>query len=102
MPGYRISRAAADDLVGIYLEGLTLFGEAQADRYHEGMEAAFLFLAQYPRAVRLRDEIEPPVRAYPYKSHLIVYELSDDDMVMVLRVRHGHEDWASPAADDRS
>ncbi len=70
-----------------------LFGLAQADKYHDGMTAAFEFLADYPRAARLREEIDPSVRAYNYKSHLIVYDLDDDDTAIVLRVRHGHEDW---------
>jgi toxin ParE1/3/4 len=97
MPAYRLTRAAADDLVDIYIQGVILFGQAQADRYHDGLEAAFGFLADYPRSARLRTEIARPVRAYPYKSHLIVYDVAEDDQILILRVRHGHEDWmASP------
>ena len=70
-----------------------MFGPQQADRYHEGLTATFGFLAQYPRAARLREEVDPAVRAHPYKVHLIVYELDADDVVTILRVRHGHEDW---------
>lgn len=72
---------------------MTLFGQHQADRYHEGLEEAFELLATYPRAARSREEIDPPVRAYRYKAHLIVYVLDEDDRVTILRVRHGHEDW---------
>ena len=93
MPAYRLTRAAADDLVDIYIQGISLFGPTQADRYHDGLEAAFLFLADYPRSARLRAEIIRPVRAYPYKSHLIVYDIEEDDQILILRVRHGHEDW---------
>ena len=95
MPGYRLTRAAADDLVAIFLESLDWFGAAQADDYHAGLEAVFGFLADYPRAARLRLEIAPPVRAHRYKSHLVIYELAPDDTVVVLRVRHAREDWAS-------
>lgn len=76
-----------------------MFGLDQADKYHEGLTAAFAFLADYPRAARVRFEITPPVRAYRYKSHMIIYEIDDNDAVIILRVRHGHEDWlpyASP------
>ena len=53
----------------------------------------FAFLAKYPRAARERKEIRGAVRIHPYKAHLIVYELGPDDRVLILRVRHGREDW---------
>ena len=46
---YRLTRAAADDLVMIYLAGVDMFGAAQAESYSDGLEAAFRFLADYPR-----------------------------------------------------
>ena len=95
MPAFRLTRAASDDLVEIYLHGLAEFGQAQADTYHEGLTATFAFLAKYPRAARVRDEITPPVRAHPHRSHLIVYEIDADGRVLILRVRHGREDWMS-------
>jgi toxin ParE1/3/4 len=95
VPGYRLTKAASNDIANIFREGLGLFGLAQADTYHDGLTATFELLASYPRLARLREEIDPPVRAYPYQSHLIVYELAADDMVAILRVRHGHEDWMS-------
>ena len=56
MPGYRLTRAAADDLLAIFIESLDQFGAVQADHYHAGLEAAFEFLVEYPRAARLRQE----------------------------------------------
>lgn len=99
MPGYRITRKAADDIAAIYMEGLGLFGFGQADAYHDGLTATFEFLANYPRAARLREEIDPPIRAYRYMSHSIVYELDGDDTVVVLRVRHNREDWQGERED---
>ncbi len=93
MGSYRLTQAASDDLVTIFIEGLALFGLDQADRYHAGLAHAFQFLADFPRAARLREEIDPPVRAYRYRSHMIVYDLASDDAVIVLRIRHGREDW---------
>lgn len=95
MGTYRISPAASGDIEHIFIEGLGLFGLAQADKYHNGLTAAFEFLADFPRAARLRVEITPPARAYRYKSHLIIYDLDESDAVTILRVRHGHEDWLS-------
>lgn len=97
MPRYRLSRAAADDIAAIFIEGIDRFGLAQADRYHTDMTATLDFLARYPRAARLREEIESPVRIHRYGSHLIVYEEADDG-ILVLRVRHGREDWSTDPA----
>lgn len=57
MPRFRLTRAAVDDLTAIFLEGIGQFSLPQADGYHEGLSAIFAFLADYPHAARLRDEI---------------------------------------------
>ncbi|WP_417496630.1 type II toxin-antitoxin system RelE/ParE family toxin [Maricaulis sp.] len=46
------------------------------------------------RAARERVEIAPPVRCHPHGSHLIIYVIDADDDVLVLRIRHAHENWA--------
>jgi len=89
---YRLSRRAEDDLIEIYVIGARDFGIPQAERYFAGLEQAFAFLAEYPRAARERPEISPPVRIHPYGAHVIVYVI-DGAHIRVLRVRHGHEDW---------
>ena len=93
MATYRLTAAAVDDIAGLFLDGLERFGLAQADVYHEGLAATFAFLADFPRAARLREEIVPPLRIHRYRSHMIVYEIGADDAVIILRVRHGREDW---------
>jgi toxin ParE1/3/4 len=89
---YRLSRKAEDDLIAIYLDGVQAFGVSQAERYHLELEGVLQYLAAFPRAARERREIDPPVRVHPYKAHLIVYLPQEDD-VLILRIRHGHEDW---------
>jgi toxin ParE1/3/4 len=91
---YRLTRAAADDVVAIYIAGVDMFGPAQAESYSAGLEGAFRFLAEYPRAARLRAEMARPIRAYPYKSHLILYR-TDQDGVLIIRIRHAREDWTA-------
>ena len=89
---YRISRKAEDDIVQLYLTGVRLFGTAQAERYYDGLERAFKFVAAHPLAVRERTEIDPPIRIHPYGAHLVVY-MADYEGVLILRIRHGREDW---------
>lgn len=94
---YSLSLKAEEDVIDIYAHGARAFGTSQAETYFAGLEQAFAFLAEYPRAARERREITPPVRVHPFKSHIIVYRINGAD-VRILRVRHGHEDWEpSPA-----
>ncbi|WGM40348.1 type II toxin-antitoxin system RelE/ParE family toxin [Caulobacter sp. NIBR1757] len=96
----RLSVRAQQDLIDIYATGVRLFGVAQADRYQDGFEAAFDFIADYPLASRERAGAFRSARIHPYKSHVIVY-LLDSDGVLIVRIRHGHEDWANdPAGPD--
>ena len=91
--GYRLTRKAEEDVIRIYREGAALFGEAQAERYHFELEALFRLIATNPMLARERAEISPPVRIHPHKAHLIVYLIDEDGEVLIVRVRHGHEDW---------
>lgn len=93
---FRLSGAARQDIIDIYLRSEEAFGEAQADRYVADLESMFAFLAEHPMAARERIELAPPVRIHPYRAHVIVYRLDGAD-VLILRLRHGREDWyASP------
>lgn len=76
-----------------------MFGIAQADRYVEGLLNALDLIADFPGSARLRAELQPPIRAYPYKSHLVLYDVDASGDVLVVRIRHGHEDWAGQAGD---
>jgi len=89
---YRLSRKAEDDLIQLFVTGARDFGIAQAEAYFAGLETTFAFLSDHPRAARERAEITPPIRVHPHKAHLIVYAIRGDD-ILILRVRHGREDW---------
>ena len=92
---YTFSRKAEDDLIEIYIEGVSRFGEDQADQYHRMIEAMVELLSENPRIARERLEISPPVRIHPFHSHLIVYMVDDNNDIFIVRIRHGHEDWQS-------
>jgi toxin ParE1/3/4 len=94
---YRLSREADEDIARIYVEGAHLFGRAQAETYHRELKSLFELLAANPRIARPRMEISPPVRVHPYKAHLVVYLIEDHGGIFIIRVRHGHEDWADEA-----
>lgn len=91
--GFRLPLAAEEDIIGIAEQGIRLFGPIQAGRYHDELFAIFEMLAAYPRIAQERVELSPPLRIYPFKAHLVVYRVEDGGDVLIVRVRHAHEDW---------
>ena len=92
--GFRLTALAEEDVINIYGNGLALFGVEAAEAYQEGLELTLQMLSENPRAARERSEILPPVRVYPYRSHLVVYSITGTD-ILVVRILHGHQDWQS-------
>lgn len=93
--GYRLSDAADEDFFSIFRYGVERFGHDQAERYADQLDRAFAFLADHPRAGRERPELRGGLRGYPAGSHLILYAVDPDDNVLILRIRHGREDWSA-------
>ena len=92
---FRLTVQAQSDLVEITETGVRLFGEAQAIRYYDDLFALFDLIAANPDFARERLEIRPPVRIHPFKAHLI-YIVDDVGDVLILRIRHGRENWSDP------
>ena len=91
--GFRLTRQAEIDLVEIAQAGIRLFGENQAARYHDELFDLFDLIAANPRIAPERSEIYPPVQIHPFKAHLVVYVVEGAGDVLIIRVRHGHENW---------
>ncbi|MEJ1172878.1 type II toxin-antitoxin system RelE/ParE family toxin [Agrobacterium sp. CMT1] len=92
--GFRLSLPAEEDAIRIAQEGIDLFGPQQARKYHRELFAIFDLISRNPRIARERNELSPSVRIHPFRAHLVVYRVEADDDVLIVRVRHGHEDWA--------
>ena len=90
---YRLTGKAAADIRHIYAEGIRQFGPAQAARYHARLERVFTLPSDNPELARARPELSPPVRIHPCGSHLVIYRVEADGGILIVRVRHGREDW---------
>ena len=85
----------------IFWHGLESFGAVRTERYVTELEQSFDHLSRFPEATRLRTEMTPPVRAYPQDAHVIIYEIEDENIV-VLRIRSARENWTvDPLGDDQ-
>lgn len=93
----KTTREADADILAIYAHGVATYGVKQAERYHQGLADVFRRICQWPLAMRERLEVSPPVRIYPYGSHLVVYRFDPPEDIVVLRVVHGAADWQHDA-----
>jgi toxin ParE1/3/4 len=88
----RLSAAAQYDLVKIALDGLEKFGPYQVERYEAGLNKLMDQLAHNPNMAAEHTQYDPPVRMFPYQSHIILFRVDDGD-IFVLRICHAREDW---------
>ena len=88
MTEYKVSTRAASDLENLYLDGIELFGELQADRYRAELDVCFARIARHPQMGRPADSIRFGVRRHEHKSHVILYK-EQPDHVLILAVLHG-------------
>ena len=78
---------AEQDLIDIWLYTFNEWGEIQADKYLDGLDKTFNFLAGQPLQCRERSEFSPPVRIHHHGHHMLVY-LAIEDGVTIVRVLH--------------
>lgn len=90
---YYITERAKSDMIGLYVDGAHKHGTERAERYYEGLTAQFEALALQPLLYHERTEIIPPIRVCPYGVHVVIYKVQEDDSLLIIRVRHGREDW---------
>lgn len=93
MGAYKLTRDAEADIAQIYLDGLAMFGEAQAEKYALEMDKRFSFLAT--KKIRGSDygHIRPELRRADYVSHAVYYQHTDYG-ILILRILHGSMDPA--------
>ena len=97
----RLAEAAQLDLADIEARGTASFGAASAAAYLRGLASTMTLIGDYP-AIGTVKATSPEVRVRPYQSHVVVYVvLAEADEVLVLRVRHGREDWLEDLRAER-
>ncbi len=83
MYSLNISSAAEADLLNIYFYGVSMFGEAQAEKYYNELQDYFEFIAQNPYSFVQVNHIKKDYRRGVYKSHSIYYKINDKDVIIV-------------------
>ncbi len=92
MTEYRFTAAADRDLDELYWNGLTNFGERQADSYLDGLIRCFETLAANPRMARVRPELGKGIRIHTHQKHLIVY-YQEPPGIRIVRILYAHQSF---------
>jgi toxin ParE1/3/4 len=84
---YRFSRRAETDLVRIAAYTLRIWGEAQAVRYLDDLEACCQMLADHPELGRACDHIRSGLRRLEHGRHVVFYRQKAGG-ILVTRILH--------------
>ena len=85
-------RAAERDLIEIWVYTHRMWGEAQADRYLDALEAGIIKIARDPQSGRSRAAIREGYWSASIEHHVVFYTFSDSE-VRVRRVLHESMDF---------
>lgn len=85
--GYRTTRAADEDLIQAFLDGILKFGVPQAQRYREALEYVFQLIVDNPRLGK-RIAGRDSRRKFHHGRHVIIYRIEDDGDILIERVFH--------------
>lgn len=89
----KVSKAATDDLEGIWLYTLEHWSAEQADRYVSMILETFDHILRDPRAGKDFGHVRSGYYGVKAGSHLIFYRVNEGDhAVEIIRVLHGRMD----------
>ncbi|MCB1469968.1 MAG: type II toxin-antitoxin system RelE/ParE family toxin [Rhizobiaceae bacterium] len=92
LEGYRLTPAAQTDLDDIWTYTVAQWSADQAESYLRGLAQTLDLLVGEPKLARERNEIAPPVRLHPYRSHSVIYRI-EGRFIDVIRIVHSHQHW---------
>ncbi len=95
MGGYRLSQNVKLDLQRIYMQGLRLYGEVQADKYFNDFFDRFEQLAEQPLLYPTVDEIRPGYRRSVCGVDSIYYRIASGNRVEIMAIigQQDTSDW---------
>ena len=73
MPGYRLSKRAAEDLDEVLAFTIERWSAVQAEEYLRSLEVLFDTLVLQPRIGRIAATVRPDLRRLEHMSHVIFY-----------------------------
>lgn len=100
MPEYRLTRRASQALEDVYVYTSQMFGDAQAEAYHEGFHRAFGLIADFPFMGRSADELVAGWRQHIHGKHVFFYAVDPDGTIVIQAVFHVAQNVRKHMLDD--
>jgi toxin ParE1/3/4 len=85
-------RAAERDMIEIWVYTFRTWGEAQAEKYFDAVEACVMQISLDPEAGRSRDALRAGYRSKTAGHHVVLYIFNDHE-VRIRRVLHETMDF---------
>ncbi len=96
----RVTPKATQDLETIADYLATVGTMETSERFLSDIDRRFLYIAQFPKIGRSREEFYPNLRSLPYKQYVIFYCLLQDS-IEIFRVVSGYRDIEDLFREDR-
>lgn len=87
MAAFRLSRLADADLMGIGAYTLRTWGEDQAIRYLNALEACCQRLADHPKSGRPCESVRPGLRRMEHAKHVVFFR-REPGGILISRILH--------------
>ena len=84
---FKIQPEAEKDLEAIWSYSVENWGVKKALDYLDGLDNVFRMLTNNPNISNLFQKFIPPVRIHHHNSHLIVY-IVEEEKIVIIRVLH--------------
>lgn len=91
------ARKAKADIGDIWDFTYRTWSREQANSYVAGLRETIELLADQPQLAALQQDLTPAIRAFPYKSHVILFH-EDRHGIHVIRVVHARSNWRTVQA----
>ena len=99
MNSFFLSELARKDFKSIGSYTQRQWGYDQRVLYLTGLNQCFKTLSENPNIGSNCNYVEPGLKKHHYKSHIIFYEIQDEQKVLIIRILHKNMDVKSHLLD---
>ena len=95
----RQSARATEDFRKIFRYGYATWGALAAFDYLQSFDASLALIMDNPRIARARPDLGTGIRSRTHRSHVIVYKVQPDH-ILIVRILHSAMDALARVKDD--
>ena len=86
MKKYRLAPQAENDLLEIFLTGISKWGYPQAEKYADELHYCFNMLADHPEMGATREDLKETPQSFIKGAHTIIYRSIDNGLIEIATI----------------